>query len=148
MINKRKKLSRYRGSHTHGGGAKKKRRGSGHRGGVGMAGTGKMADHKKPMVLKLYGKHYLGKYGFKRPLKKIIKLKTLNLEDLDRNLNKYLERNLIQKEKDMYIVNLISIGYDKLLGSGTTVNKYKIIGKVSEKVKTKIEDNGGVVEEA
>lgn len=147
MINKRKKLSRYRGSHTHGGGAKKKRRGSGHRGGVGMAGTGKMADHKKPMVLKLYGKNYLGKYGFKRPLKKIIKLKVLNLEDLDRNLEKYLQNNLIQKEKDMYIINLSNLGYDKLLGSGNANNKYKIIGKVSEKTKIKIEEKGGLVEE-
>ena len=148
MINKRKKLSRYRGSHTHGGGAKKKRRGSGHRGGVGMAGTGKRADHKKPMVQKLFGKHYLGRHGFKRPLKRIIKIKFLNLEDLDRNLERYVEKKLIQKEKDIYVVNLSKLGYDKLLGSGKTNNKYKIIGKVSEKVKSKIEKNGGMIEEA
>ena len=92
MINKRKKLSRYRGSHTHGGGAKKKRRGSGHRGGVGMAGSGKRADHKKQMVFKLYGKNYFGKHGFKTHPKKI-KIKIINLEDLERNLNLYLNKN-------------------------------------------------------
>ena len=45
-VNKRKKFSRYRGSMTHGCGSKKKRRGSGHRGGKGMAGTGKRSDKK------------------------------------------------------------------------------------------------------
>src|SRR3989344_9460887 len=128
MINKRKKLSRYRGSHTHGGGAKKKRRGSGHRGGFGMAGSGKRADQKKPMVLKLYGKEYFGKHGFKRPLRKIAHVKILNLEDLERNLNHYLSKNLIKKQDDIYLVDLKSFGYDKLLGSGNVLNKYKILG--------------------
>ena len=146
MINKRKKLSRYRGTHTHGGGAKKKRRGSGHRGGVGMAGSGKRADHKKPMVLKLFGKHYLGKYGFKNQ-NKISKIKILNVEDLDRNLNNYIKNNLVQKDKDIYLINLKNIGYDKLLGSGKIMNKYKIMGKVSGKAKAKIEEAGGLVEE-
>ena len=147
MINKRKKLSRYRGSHTHGGGAKKKRRGSGHRGGVGMAGSGKRADQKKFMVLKLYGKEYFGKHGFKRPLNKVLHINSLNLEDLERNLHKYLDNKLVQKEKDFYLVNLNAIGYDKLLGSGNVLNKYKVIGKVSEKAKLKIEKAGGIVEE-
>ena len=40
-MHKRRKSSRYRGSKTHGRGFKKKARGSGHRGGFGMAGTGK-----------------------------------------------------------------------------------------------------------
>ena|SRR3989344_1283000 len=146
MINKRKKLSRYRGSHTHGGGAKKKRRGSGHRGGFGMAGSGKMADHKKPMVLKLYGKHYLGKHGFKRHAKKFVQIKSLNIEDLDRNLNTYLDKNLIKKENDLYIVNLKDLGYDKLLGSGIPKNKYKVIGKTSSKAKSKIEEADGLIE--
>jgi len=147
MINKRKKLSRYRGSHTHGGGAKKKRRGSGHRGGFGMAGGGKRADHKKQMFFKLYGKDYFGKHGFKRPLNKVVHLRILNIEDLDRNLNLYLEKKLIQKDKEFYIVNLNTIGYDKLLGSGNTSNKYKITGNVSKKTKSKIEESGGIVEE-
>ncbi len=147
MINKRKKVTKYRGSHTHGGGAKKKRRGSGHRGGFGMAGTGKRADHKKLMAFKLYGKDYFGKHGFRRHTKKLL-IHILNLEDLDKNLNKYLEKNLIKKEKDMYIVNLNELGYDKLLGSGNIMNKYKIIGNVSEKAKIKIEEAGGLVGEA
>ena len=43
-VNKTKKVGKYRGSKTHGGGHMKKRRGAGNRGGRGMAGTGKRAD--------------------------------------------------------------------------------------------------------
>jgi len=146
MINKRKKLVRYRGSHTHGGGSKKKRRGSGHRGGFGLAGSGKRADHKKLMVFKIYGKDYFGKHGFKRHSRKLIRI--LNLEDLEKNFNYYLEKNLIQKDKDMYVVNLVKLGYNKLLGSGNIKHKYKIIGDASEKAKLKVEQVGGLVEES
>ena len=49
-VNKRKKNSRQRGSHTHGWGAMKKHRGAGNRGGRGAAGSGKRADSKKPSI--------------------------------------------------------------------------------------------------
>lgn len=58
-VKKRTKVSRHHGTHTHGRGAKKKARGSGHRGGVGMAGTGKRGDQKKTLILKI--KNYFGK---------------------------------------------------------------------------------------
>ena len=61
---KRKKSSRMHGSHTHGRGFKKKGRGSGHRGGVGMAGTGKRADQKKTLILN-YPESYFGKESLK-----------------------------------------------------------------------------------
>ena len=62
---KRKKSSRYHGRKrgTCGTGARKKMKGSGHRGGKGMAGTGKRADQKKTLILKLYGHDYFGKQG-------------------------------------------------------------------------------------
>ena len=62
---KRKKSSRYHGRKmgTCGTGARKKSQGSGHRGGKGMAGTGKRADQKKTLILKLYGHDYFGKQG-------------------------------------------------------------------------------------
>src|SRR3990172_2450527 len=61
VVNKRKKSGRYRGSQTHGGGAKKKRRGAGNRGGRGNAGSGKRADQKKPSN---WDEKYFGKSGF------------------------------------------------------------------------------------
>jgi len=70
---KRKKVVKYRGSHTHGGGAKKKRRGAGNRGGRGLAGSGKRAHHKKQLIFKLFGKDYFGKKGFYSIRRKKIK---------------------------------------------------------------------------
>ena len=146
MMNKRKKFSRYRGSHTHGGGAKKKRRGAGHRGGRGMAGSGKRADQKKISILKLYGNEYFGKHGFNRPQKTIKIVKTININEIEKNLDSYLSKNLIKKENDYFLINLKNIGIDKLLGTGNIDNKYKIIGKVSKKAKIKIEEKGGLIE--
>ena len=60
-MNKRRKVTRHRGSHSHQRGAKKKARGSGHRGGFGLAGTGKRGDQKKTLVLKKHGNSYFGK---------------------------------------------------------------------------------------
>jgi len=79
-IKKRKKSTRFRGTHTHGRGFKKKARGSGNRGGVGMAGTGKRADQKKTLILNLPEK-YFGKSKTRRAKPKII-LKTINLRDI------------------------------------------------------------------
>jgi len=55
-VHRRKKNKRMRGAKTtHGYGAKKKHRGSGNKGGKGMAGSGKRADQKKTMILKVFG---------------------------------------------------------------------------------------------
>ena len=57
-IKKSKKSIRKRGT-TNYHGARKKWKGSGHHGGVGMAGTGKRADQRKTYVLKyLYPQIY------------------------------------------------------------------------------------------
>ena len=145
MMNKRKKFSRMRASHTHGGGAKKKRRGSGHRGGFGMAGSGKRADQKKPTILKLYGNEYFGKHGFKRPGKVVVRIKAINISDIERNLELYLSKNLVSKENNVYILDLKKLGYNKIIGAGNIYNKYKVIGRVSKKARDKIEKLGGSI---
>ena len=147
MMNKRKKFSRMRASHTHGGGAKRKRRGSGHRGGFGMAGSGKRADQKKPTILKLYGNEYFGKHGFKRPGKVVVRIKAINISDIERNLELYLSKNLVSKENNVYILDLKKLGYNKIIGAGNIYNKYKVIGRVSKKARDKIEKLGGIIEE-
>lgn len=81
-IKKRKKVSRMRGSHTHKRGFKKKARGSGHRGGVGMAGSGKRGDQKKTLITKLYGNKYFGKAKTLRRGKIEKKLKVINLAEI------------------------------------------------------------------
>ena len=60
-IHKRKKSSRMHGRKmgTHGWGARKKHKKTGHRGGKGMSGSGKRADHKKTLMNKLYGNRFV-----------------------------------------------------------------------------------------
>ncbi len=143
--NKRRKVVRYRGSQTHGGGAKKKRRGAGHRGGRGMAGSGKRADQKKPTILKLYGPEYFGKHGFVHHIKK--NKKVINLDHLNEILKDLIKENKIKREGNKYVVNLRELGYNKLLGKGSVKEELHIIGNVSKKAKDKIESNKGSVKE-
>lgn len=133
-FSKRSKFSRQRGTHTHGWGAKKKHRGSGHRGGKGNAGSGKRADSKKPTAWK-EGRIF-GKFGFKKKNQTIVTPITIyGLEKL----------NLIEKE-GFFIVD-VSSGYTKLLGKGMPKRKYQIhLPSVSPKAKAKIEEAGGRIE--
>tara|TARA_Y100000310_G_C20302309_1_gene632378 strand:- start:135 stop:593 length:459 start_codon:yes stop_codon:yes gene_type:complete len=137
MFNKRKKQSRMRGSHTHGGGSKKKRRGAGNRGGRGLAGTGKRGDCKKPLI---WHTKYFGKSGFKK--KNASTIKTINIEDLCKLINK----GLIEKKGDNYNVDLKKVGYDKLLGKGKVSEKLSIKARfASENAIKKIQAAGGLV---
>lgn len=139
-IKKRKKSSRMhgRGMGTHGGGARKKRRGSGHRGGKGMAGTGKRADQKKTLVTKLYGNRYFGKQGVTSKKTQKDKRKRINLRDIITNLDKYGK-----EVKGGFEVNLKDY---KILGEGEVKNKLIIrAGSASKSAIEKIEKFGGKV---
>src|SRR3989338_721171 len=146
VVHKRKKNKRMRGAKsTHGFGAKKKHRGSGNRGGVGMAGTGKRADQKKPTIINMYGMDYYGKKGFKRPQEAQIHQKTITLEYLDQHLDHYVKQGLVTKEGDNYNVDLEKVGYDRLLGKGMVHHKLTFNGQASEKVAEKIKRAGGSI---
>ena len=130
----RKKNIRQRGSKTHGWGSMKKHRGAGNRGGRGMAGSGKRAKQKKMSILKKYKGKYLGKIGFNRPQKVIKKIIAINVTDLKKFKTKEL--------------NLIKLGYNKLLGKGSVKEKYNIIVEsYSKQAKEKIEKAGGSIKE-
>lgn len=140
-VNKRRKVVRYRGSKTHGGGSKKKRRGSGHRGGRGFSGTRKQ---NKPTILKLYGNDYYGKHGFVRPTTK--KVKAINVGMLNDMLPKLVAEKKVSEEKGFAVVNLGSLGYDKLLGTGEVTRKIKVtVNAVSKNAEEKITSAGGQV---
>ena len=142
---KRKKVVKYRGSHTHGGGAKKKRRGAGHRGGKGMAGSGKRAQHNKQKVAKLYGKNYLGKHGFHNPNKKV-KIRAVNISNIEENLEKLLKSKQIIEKDGFLHVELKKLGYNKLLSAGKPTKKYKIVARFStKKAQEKINSAGGEI---
>jgi large subunit ribosomal protein L15 len=126
---KRKKNSRQHGSTTHGWGARKKHRGSGNRGGQGMAGTGKRSDGKKPSIWK---ERYFGKFGFKKK-GILVEINPINIEMIDANAEKWLKEKKINREGDVLVIDLATLGYNKLLGSGATSKKLKIITDYASK---------------
>lgn len=143
VVNKRKKNTRQRGSHTHGWGSKKKHRGAGNRGGRGMAGTGKRADSMKPSIWK--NTKYFGKYGFikKGPKEKIT---PINISYFEEHLDKLLLDKKIEQKDNFYVVNLNVLGFNKLLGAGSTTKKFKFITQyASKKAIEKVKKSGGDV---
>jgi len=134
-LKKRKKAIRHRGSGTHGWGARKKHMGSGHRGGFGMAGTGKMGDQKKSYVIKKFGR-YFGRLGItsKSTKKKINNV--INVGDIEKRINK------LKKDKQ----GVIDLSKYKILGDGDIKIKVSIKAKeISKSAKEKIEKVGGKV---
>lgn len=141
-VNKRKKSGRYRASMTHGKGSKKKRRGSGNKGGKGMAGTGKRSDNKKPSIWK--NTRYFGKHGFTSKSTK--KVNAVNIGYIEENLTQLNSKGLINKEGDTFNVELKNLGFNKLLGDGIVKNKYKIkVPYASKKAIERIKESGGEV---
>jgi len=141
VVKKRKKALRQRGSKTHGWGSKKKHRGAGNRGGRGMAGSGKRSDSKKPSI---WGDKYFGKHGFSSKSTKTIN--PINLDYLEENIHKLISKKLINKENDIFSVDLGKLGFNKLLGNGKVKNKYKIkVSYASKKAIEKVKGSGGEV---
>lgn len=137
---KRKKSSRMHGRHmgTHGRGARKKAKGSGHRGGKGMAGTGKRADQKKTLMTKLYGHGYFGKQGITSKGTKRDRRQRINLEQIELNLDKYEK-----KTAKGYEVNLSKY---KILGKGDIKEKLIITAlEASKSAIEKVKKAGGEV---
>ena len=124
ITKKRTKASRQHGRNmgTHGGGARKKRKGSGHRGGVGMSGTGKRADHKKTLITNLYGNKYFGKQGITSKGTKRDTRQRINVGDIE---NKFAGKGEID------------LGNYKILGGGEI--KSKLIIKAKEASPSAIE---------
>ena len=133
---RRSKSSRHRGSHTHGWGSKKKHRGSGNKGGVGMAGTGKRAQSKKP-------RHWSGKDGkyFGGKSRVASHLKGYSKRSIEINVG-----DLGPLAKKSQSINLTELGYSKLLGKGPVVGKLEVtVKRASPLAIKKIEEAGGKV---
>jgi large subunit ribosomal protein L15 len=144
----KKKVTKMRGSRTHGYGAGKKHRGAGHRGGRGNAGWGgKYKDTKQPSLIKQVHLHYMPK-KYRKPMRPPIRTEyePINIEYLEYYYDKLKESGFIKEENDYSVINLKDLGFNKLLSRGEPKRKWKIITKfVSEKAKEKIENAGGEV---
>jgi len=143
-VKKRRKNTRYRGSQTHFRGHRKRTRGSGNQGGVGMAGTGKRADQKKTLVIKLYGNAYFGKDKTLRRGSVAPRLEAINLKDISERLDSLVKQGKAKESKGAYELNFE--GY-KILGEGEL--KQKLVIKASAASKSaieKIKKAGGSIE--
>jgi len=139
-LKKRRKSSRMHGRKmgTHGGGARKKRKGSGHRGGKGMSGSGKRADHKKTLITKLYGHNYFGKQGVTSRKTKRDTRKRINLQQIELHLEKYGK-----KTANGFEINLPRY---KILGTGEVKNKLIIKAlEASKSAIKKVKSKGGEI---
>jgi large subunit ribosomal protein L15 len=135
---KKKKAKKWRGYSRHGHGARKKWKKSGHHGGCGMAGTGKRADHKKSLIIKLYGNNYFGKQGItsRSSAKKIND--TLNVGEIQREYLSLMKKHGKNNE-------LVLERY-KILGEGEIKDKITIKARAfSNSAKEKIEKAGGKI---
>ena len=132
-LKKRKKRTRKNGRRTCGRGSRKKGRGKGSRGGKGMAGSGKRADQLKTLVIKKYGKNYLGKKGFSSMKKKRgKKLKEITLRTIIDKKDYFIKKGIGKSEKN--IITLDLKGY-KLIFKKPKPIKEKLIIKVNKTTK-------------
>ncbi|MFH0832662.1 MAG: uL15m family ribosomal protein [Candidatus Aenigmatarchaeota archaeon] len=127
VVRFRKKNERMRGSKTHGYGSKKKHRGKGSKGGKGYGGS---TQQKRSYILR-YEPNHFGHKGFNSLRKKN---NIINVGDLEKLGNE---------------IDLITMGYDKLLSKGDISKPIIVrVKKFSKMAKEKIEKAGGRVENA
>jgi large subunit ribosomal protein L15 len=132
---KRKKSKGQRGT-TRYHGARKKWKSSGSKGGKGMAGTGKRADHKKSLIIKLYGNNYFGKQGVTSRGTEKDRSKEMNLYDIETNFESLMKKHGKGNELDL--------SEYKILGEGEFTRKITIKALAfSESAKEKIKKAGG-----
>ena len=139
-LKKTKKVKGQRGlgMGTHGSGARKNKRKSGNKGGCGMAGSGKRADHKKTLVQKLYGHNYFGKQGITSRKTKRDTRQRINLQTIQNLLEKYGK-----KKADSWEIDLKNY---KILGTGEVKNKLIITClEASKSAIEKVEKAGGKI---
>jgi large subunit ribosomal protein L15 len=142
LPHKDRKVRKQRGSRTHGYGQIGQHRGGGGRGGHGKAGYDK---HKWTYVLR-YDPTYWIKRGFvsTRTLGK--KVSIINVGKLDDLVDKLdSEKKLERKEKKIFL-DLESLGYDKLLGTGEISKPLLVkVASYSEAASRKLEEAGGEI---
>ncbi len=135
MATRFRKIRRQRGSRYCGWGQIGQHRQSGSRGGIGQAGKHK---HFWIRTIKEDPNHFghdpLVSLGTRVS-------KWVNIKDLDSIFDKYGKT-----EDGKSVIDLTSLGYHKLLGTGTIISPYTIkVESVSNNAKQKILDVGGQV---
>lgn len=143
-IKKRKKNTRYRGSQTHRRGHRKRTKGLGNRGGVGMGGS---ENQKKSLIMNLYGPSYFGGDRARRRGRAVPKLKVINLNDLIEKFDNLINQGIAKQTSKGFEFNLK--GYKVLSGSSGASLNAKISVKASaasEAAIAQIKEAGGTIE--
>ena len=106
-----------------------------------MGGHGNAGLHKHHWTRAvLFPDRYFGTPGFHNPTTKTTK-KWANVGNLD---TLFAKHGKVENGKN--VLDLLSLGYDKLLGAGKVSNKYSvIIDAFAKNAKEKVESGGGEV---
>jgi large subunit ribosomal protein L15 len=145
MAHGSRKTQRLRGSRTHGYGNAQKHRGAGSRGGRGMAGSKK----QKWSYVSKFLPGYFGHRGFKRPPSTVKEVRTINLADIEKNLESLVAGKHAELKDAKYVLDLTAMGYDKLLGSGKVSHAMVIkVDSCSQLAAKKVQEAGGKIEAA
>ncbi len=136
MPTRLRKTRKFRGSRTHGWGQVAQHRASGHKGGLGVSGL--LKHHFSTMLIE--DPDLFGHSSTKPPHSNNVK-KWIGVRDLDDLYVKY------GVEKDgKKVINLQSLGFEKLLGGGSTNNAYIVkIKRFTKSASEKVKGAGGEV---
>lgn len=136
MATRLRKTRKFRGSRTHGWGQIGQHRASGHKGGLGQSGLHK---HLYSTLLKFDPDHF-GHDSTHPPHPNIIK-KWASVRELD---DLYAKHGKLEGNRKM--IDLTSLGYDKLLGGGKVKNAYLVkVEQYTASAEDKIKKVGGEV---
>ncbi len=148
MVRRFKPAIKYRrGTRTHGWGRVGQHRKSGSSGGKGMVGFHK---HKWSFVMvhaeETSGWPFYGKHGFKQPKPISVEWRPINVGKLEELIEELEREGRAVKEGDRYVVNLLELGYNKLLGGGKIERPVVVYTPVAtEEAVRKIASAGGEV---
>ena len=137
-----RKVRRLRGSRTHGWGQVGQHRKSGQKGGTGKAGLHK---HKWSWTIK-YAPDHFGKDDM-RPPKSFKPKRWINIGSLDKLYKSLASVSPLETIEGRPVLNLSSLGYEKLLGAGSVSGAYHVIvERFTKSAKEKILSAGGFIE--
>ncbi len=87
---------------------------------------------------------YVGMKGFVSVAQKRKPYRSLNLIQLSAMIERLIEEKKVQYENQIPVVDLQTLGFTKLLGSGTIVRPIRVkVASCSESAQKKIKDAGG-----
>lgn len=124
-VRREKRHRKFRGRRTYHG-SHKKWRGGGSRGGRGAAGLHK---HKWSWIVK-YDKDHFGRFVNKRFNPRV---KAVNVDFLDKKAETFLKQKIAEKDGDAIKINVLKLGYGKVLGGGKVTHALIVESKLFSK---------------